>query len=98
MGRYKKVFTVGSRVVSSSPRFREEGSGKIENDSLTGLADGLIRFTGGLAEKHLIRGFDSIHLASAIHLKNKARSETYFSSTDIRLNQSAEKESVIVLS
>ena len=62
------------------------------------ITDGLIRFAGDIAEKYLLRGFDSIHLASAVHLKNKINSEIYFSSHDIRLNQSAEKEGIIVLS
>ena len=62
------------------------------------ITDGLIRSAGDLAEKYILRGFDSIHLASVIQLKNKTRSETYFSSTDLRLNQSAEKEGITVLS
>ena len=62
------------------------------------ITDGLIRFAGDIAEKYLLRGFDSIHLASAIHLKNRARSDIHFSSYDTRLNQSAEKEGIILLS
>lgn len=62
------------------------------------ITDGLIRFAGDIAEKYLLRGFDSIHLASAIHLKNKIDSAIYFSSYDTKLNQSAEKEGIIVLS
>jgi predicted nucleic acid-binding protein len=62
------------------------------------ITDGVIRFAGDIAEKYLLRGFDSIHLASAIHLKNKINSDLYFSSHDIRLNQTAEKEGLIVLS
>jgi predicted nucleic acid-binding protein len=62
------------------------------------ITDGLIRFAGDIAEKYLIRGFDSIHLASAIHLKNKINSNIHFSSYDTRLNQSAEKEGIIILS
>jgi hypothetical protein len=62
------------------------------------VTDGLIRSAGDLAGKYLLRGFDSIHLASAIQLKNKTRSEVYFSSTDLRLNQSAEKEKITILS
>jgi len=61
------------------------------------ITDGLIRFAGDIAEKYLLRGFDSIHLASAINLKRKIRSEVYFSSNDIKLNQVAEKEGMIVL-
>jgi predicted nucleic acid-binding protein len=62
------------------------------------ITDGLIRFAGDIAEKYLLRGFDSIHLASAIHLKNKTDSDIHFSSYDIRLNQSAEKEGITILS
>jgi uncharacterized protein len=61
------------------------------------ITDGLVRLAGDLAEKYLLRGFDSIHLASAIHLKDKTRSETYFSSADRRLNESAGKEGLILL-
>jgi predicted nucleic acid-binding protein len=61
------------------------------------ITDGLIRLAGDLAEKYLLRGFDSIHLASAIHLKDKTRSETYFSSADRRLNESAGTEGLILL-
>jgi predicted nucleic acid-binding protein len=62
------------------------------------ITDGLIRSAGDVAEKYLLRGFDSIHLASAIHLKNKISSDVHFSSYDTRLNQSAEKEGMIILS
>jgi predicted nucleic acid-binding protein len=62
------------------------------------ITDGLIRFAGDIAERYLVRGFDAIHLAAAVHLKNKIDSKIYFSSYDIRLNQSAEKEGIIILS
>jgi uncharacterized protein len=62
------------------------------------ITDGLIRFAGDIAEKYLLRGLDSIHLASAVHLKDRINSDIYFSSHDIRLNQSAEKEGLSVLS
>ena len=62
------------------------------------ITDGLIRFAGDIAGKYFLTGFDSIHLASAIHLKNKIDSAIYFSSYDTRLNQSAEKEGIILLS
>ena len=62
------------------------------------ITDGLVRFAGDIAEKYLLRGFDSIHLASAIHLKNKTNSNIHFSSYDTRLNQSAAKEGITILS
>jgi len=68
-----------------------------ENYFLIEVTDGLIRSAGDIAEKHLLRGFDSIHLASAVNLKSKIGSEVYFSSNDEKLNQAAEKEGIIVL-
>ncbi len=62
------------------------------------ITDGLIRFAGDIAEKYLLRGLDSIHLASAVHLRNKIKSDIHFLSHDIRLNQSAGKEGMILLS
>ena len=61
------------------------------------VTDGLVRLAGDLAEKYFLRGFDSIHLASAIHLKDKTRSETCFSSADGRLNEFARSEGLILL-
>lgn len=61
------------------------------------ITDGLIRSAGDIAEKHLLRGFDSIHLASAIILKDKTGAEIYFSSNDARLNRAAEKEKILIL-
>lgn len=68
-----------------------------ENYFLIEVTDGLIRSAGDIAEKHRLRGFDSIHLASAMNLKSKIASEVYFSSDDDKLNQAAEKEGIIVL-
>jgi predicted nucleic acid-binding protein len=37
------------------------------------VSDSLARFAGELAEKHRLRGFDAIHLASALTLKVRVR-------------------------
>lgn len=68
-----------------------------ESYFLIEITDGLIKIAGDIAEKHLLRGFDSIHLASAVILKCKIQSEVYFSSNDAKLNQAARKEGIIVL-
>lgn len=60
------------------------------------VTDGLIRSSGDLAGKYLLRGFDSIHLASAVNLKAKTGKEVYFSSNDLKLNKAAEKEGFVV--
>lgn len=61
------------------------------------VTDGIIRSAGDIAEKYLLRGFDSIHLASAVSLKGKIRGEVYFSSADAKLNRAAGKEGIKVL-
>jgi len=61
------------------------------------VTDGIIRSAGDIAEKYLLRGFDSIHLASAVNLKGKIMGEVFFSSTDSKLNRAAGKEGIKVL-
>jgi predicted nucleic acid-binding protein len=61
------------------------------------VTDGLVRTAGDIAEKHLLRGFDSIHLSSAINLKRKIGSDVFFSSHDERLNRAASKEGLTIV-
>jgi predicted nucleic acid-binding protein len=50
----------------------------------------LCRTAGDLAERYRLRGFDSIHLATFLHVAREARpSDTRFSSFDGRLNRAA---------
>ena len=50
----------------------------------------LCRTAGDLAERYRLRGFDSIHLATFLHVAREARpSEARFSSFDGRLNRAA---------
>ena len=56
------------------------------------VTDSLCRAAGDLAEKHGLRGFDSIHLASYAEVSRRAGTDdTRFSSFDDRLNQAAQK-------
>lgn len=56
------------------------------------LTDALARTAGNLAEKHGLRGYDSIHLASALELKEAISSPVLFSSSDARLGEAAHLE------
>jgi len=47
---------------------------------------------GDLAEKHGLRGFDAIHLASAVTLREKLASPVTFSCYDIRLQNASQRE------
>ena len=52
----------------------------------------IVRMAGELAEKHGLRGFDAIHLASAMTLREKLASRVTFSCYDIRLQNASQRE------
>ena len=56
------------------------------------LTDALAKLAGNLAEKYGLRGYDSIHLASALELKKAVASPVLFSSSDARLGEAASLE------
>lgn len=49
------------------------------------VSDAVILLAGGLSEKHGLRGFDSIHLASAVTLKTQVSEEMVAACFDARL-------------
>ena len=55
-----------------------------------------IRLAGELAEKHALRGFDSIHLASAVLLRDQSNSPVLFSCFDHQLQKAAHNEALII--
>ena len=52
----------------------------------------LIKLAGSLAEKHALRGFDAIHLASAIIIQDKSGMTPVFSCFDNKLQQASIEE------
>ena len=54
------------------------------------------KLAGELAERHSLRGFDAIHLASALTLKTRLGSTITFSSSDYTLEDAAKSESLDV--
>jgi len=52
----------------------------------------MIRLAGNLAEKHALRGFDSIHLASALTLHREISPPIVFSCFDDNLQKASDKE------
>ncbi|MBW1737754.1 MAG: type II toxin-antitoxin system VapC family toxin [Deltaproteobacteria bacterium] len=52
----------------------------------------MIRLAGDLAEKYALRGFDSIHLASALTLRQELSSPIVFSCFDDNLQKASERE------
>ena len=51
-----------------------------------------VRMAGDLAEKHGLRGFDAIHLTSAVTLREKLVSPVIFSCYDVRLQIASLRE------
>ena len=57
-----------------------------------GVSEAIITLAGDLTERHDLRGFDAIHLASALALRDKLQSAIVFSCTDERLKVAAEAQ------
>jgi len=60
------------------------------------LVPAVIRTAGDLAEVYGLRGFDAIHLASALWLKEKTGTPLYFAVFDQRLRAAAERAGLTV--
>ncbi len=56
------------------------------------VSEDMVRLAGNLAEKHALRGFDSIHLASALTLRQELSSPIVFSCFDDNLQKASERE------
>jgi predicted nucleic acid-binding protein len=56
------------------------------------LTDSIARSAGDLAEKCSLRGFDALHLASALEVQKAVPLPVLFSSSDARLREWARKE------
>jgi uncharacterized protein len=56
------------------------------------ITEETVRLAGNLAEKHALRGFDSIHLASAIKLQRELSSPVIFSCFDDNLQKASGRE------
>ena len=56
------------------------------------VSEAVYRSAGDLAEKHHLRGFDSLHLASYLALYREGARQTRFSAFEEALNRAARKE------
>ena len=61
------------------------------------LIPAVVRTAGDLAEVYGLRGFDSIHLASALWLKEKTSMPLHFAVFDQRLRLAAERAGLMVV-
>jgi len=60
------------------------------------LSDKLSRWAGNLAERYLLRGFDAIHLASALAFQESIDEQVTFSAWDDRLLTAARAEGLTI--
>lgn len=56
------------------------------------VSEEVARLGGSLTEGHPLRGFDALHLASALILQNRVRSDVYFLCFDEQLKRAAQAE------
>ena len=63
-----------------------------EHYFILNLTNDLVKSAGDLAEKHALRGFDALHLASAVAIKRLTSLPVTFSSSDARLRSAAQDE------
>ncbi len=86
-------------------RFRENSFTSDDHDRLKAFFDkdwrnyfilnitqDMVKLAGNLAEKHALRGFDAIHLASALLLHREVSTSVVFSCFDSRLEKAAMRE------
>ncbi len=65
------------------------------NYFILNLTGNMIKMAGDLADKHSLRGFDSIHLASALTLRHELNSDVIFSCFDNNLQKASEHEGLV---
>ena len=65
-----------------------------ENYLIVRVTEELVRLAGDLAEKHGLRGFDAIHLSSALTLRQEISSLIIFSCSDRNLQEASQRENL----
>lgn len=60
------------------------------------VSEPIVTLAGDLTEKHDLRGFDAVHLASALALRDKTQTPVAFSCADERLKSAAETQGLRV--
>ena len=68
-----------------------------DNYFIVEVSESVAKLGGELTSKQPLRGFDAIHLASALLLRNRTRLDVSFFCFDERLKDAAQAEGLIVL-
>lgn len=91
-----KKFREGELSESDRRRIVEELGRDWESYFIVEVSQSVSELGGGLVDKHPLRGFDALHLASALLLKDRIRSPVAFSCFDERLKEAARAEGLVV--
>jgi predicted nucleic acid-binding protein len=68
-----------------------------ESYFIVDVSDALIKNAGRLAEKHALRAYDAIHLASAVIVHGQGDRPITFSCFDVRLSRAARREGLSIV-
>lgn len=63
-----------------------------ENYFVLNVSEDTVKLAGDLCEKYGLRGYDALHLASALILNKGVTGPIFFSCSDSKLNKAAQKE------
>lgn len=69
-----------------------------ESYFIVDASNALVKLAGKLAEKHALRGYDAIHLASALTMQQQADRPVAFSCFDTRLSVAGRREGLKLIS
>ena len=89
--KHQEGFLSGRDYTLSASQFEVDWESYIRVD----LHDDILRLARDLIRKHPLRGFDAIHLASALSLKRATGEDLPFAAADTRLLRATASESLI---
>lgn len=67
-----------------------------ESYFIVDVSEALVKLAGQMAEKHALKGYDAVHLASAVTLRRHGDQPVSFSCFDARLSRTARREGLKV--
>ena len=91
-----RKFREGELAREEYSRIVEDLERDWKNYFILEVSESVAKLGGELTERHPLRGFDAIHLASALLLKSRIRSAVSFSCFDERLKEAARAEGLAV--
>lgn len=95
MSAFNRAFLENRCIKSELDQIRDEFLRVWPNFKKIKMSESLVFHAGRLVFTHNLRGFDALHLAAALLLKENHDGETLFSCFDNRLNHAARSEGFV---